>query len=62
MNIDMQNAFIAGLASGGLVEQREPFTGSAAAVVVDPIRGNSSATLSGFGVSDNITITISEAN
>lgn len=55
MNIDMQNAYIAGLASGGVVEQREPITGSAAVQTFPFADAAGSATLNNIGVTATAT-------
>ena len=51
MNVDMQNAYIAGLASGGVVEQREALNGSEAATTL------TMATVSGSATPDDINFT-----
>lgn len=60
MNIDMQNAFIAGLASGGLVEQREPFTGSAVAQTLTMIDVTSAAAPEQISISATANAALTE--
>lgn len=60
MNIDMQNAFIAGLASGGLVEQREPITGSAAVQTFPMIDVPSATTLGQISITATANAALTE--
>lgn len=60
MNIDMQNAFIAGLASSGLVEQRDPITGSAVAQTFPMIDATSAATLEQISITATANAALTE--